>query len=197
MLTVIYMVICNIVAFKKERPVNYFGYSYSYVPTQSMEPTIMAGDTVIFKKCKYEDLKVGDIIVYRSKEGQTKGMYIIHRINRICDDGFEMLGDNNHGIVDDEHITKDMVMGKYIRTFNFLNIGKLASNKNIIFGLLALFFLGIIILETINIFLTQRNNALKKKKEAIKEQLLSDMKAELMKEILEEQNKINEEIKEE
>ena len=86
---------------------------------------------------------------------------------------------------------------KYIRTFNFLNIGKLASNKNIIFGLLALFFLGIIILETINIFLTQRNNALKKKKEAIKEQLLSDMKAELMKEILEEQNKINEEIKEE
>ena len=68
---------------------------------------------------------------------------------------------------------------------------------NIIFGLLALFFLGIIILETINIFLTQRNNALKKKKEAIKEQLLSDMKAELMKEILEEQNKINEEIKEE
>ncbi len=186
-LLVLYMLVCNVIAVKTSKPVNYFGYSYSYVPTSSMEPTIKAGDTIIFKKCSYESLKVGDIIVYQSKEGSTKGLYIIHRIKDITEDGFKMLGDNNHGIVDKEVVTKDMLIGKYVRQFNFLNLGKLASNKSLIYGVLVLFFLAIIVLESVNIILTQKRQRIEKEKGKLKTEVLEDMRKELLKELIEEQ----------
>ena len=61
-LMVIYMLACNVIAMQRERPVQIFGYSYSYVPTESMEPTIKKGDSVIFKDISYISCEVGDII---------------------------------------------------------------------------------------------------------------------------------------
>ncbi|MGM9972168.1 MAG: signal peptidase I [Anaeroplasmataceae bacterium] len=189
-LLVLYMLICNVIAVRTSKPVSYFGYSYSYVPTSSMEPTINAGDTIIFKKCDYSTLKKGDIIVYRSSKGSTEGMYIVHRINEVYTDGFEMLGDNNNGIVDIERVTEDMLVGKYVRTFNFLNLGKIASNKTLIYGLLVVFFVGIIILESVNLFLnSSKNKKLKEEKDKLRSEILSDMREEILKEILSEKQK--------
>ena len=58
------------------RTPRFFGYSVSYVPTESMEPTINAGDYVLFKATTFEEVNVDDIIIYRSNTGR----FIIHRI---------------------------------------------------------------------------------------------------------------------
>ncbi len=182
---VCYMLICNVIAVRKEKPVAYFGYSYSYVPSASMEPTIKAGDSIIFQKTSYENLEVGDIIVYKSKSGSTEGLYIVHRIVEITDEGFVMKGDNNQA-VDSEIVTRDMVIGKYKKTFNFLNIGKIAIKKNIIYLILTIFFVVIILTESVNIYLMKQKKNLKdikKKNDELKDEVLKEMKEEILKEI--------------
>lgn len=196
-LLIIYMLVCNVIAVREEKPVSYFGYSYSYVPTKSMEPTIKAGDSIIFKKISYDSCDVGDIIIYKSESGETKGLYIVHRIVEITDSGFIVKGDNNT-LVDDELVTADMLIGIYVKTFNFLNIGKLASNKNLIYGLLIFVFLLIMLTESVNIYLVKNkkkikeNSSEKLSSEELKQKLLDEMRQELLKEI-EEENKANEE----
>lgn len=188
LLMTLYIMICSVVAMQKEKPVKIFGYSYSYVPTPSMEPTIKAGDSIIFKSISYDSCKVGDIIVYKSQAGETKGMYILHRINQITDEGFITKGDNNYA-VDPEIVTKDMLVGKYSKTFNFLNVGKLINNKNVIYGLLILFFLGILVMESVNICLIrQKKKQIKspqkiQTEDEIREELLKEMREELLKEL--------------
>lgn len=182
---VCYMLLCNVIAVREEKPVSYFGYSYSYVPTKSMEPTIKAGDSIIFTKAKYDDLKVGDIIIYKSKEGDTKGLYIVHRIIEQTDEGFITKGDNNQS-ADSEIITADMLIGKYKKTFNFLNIGKIALKKNLIYLILIIFFVVIILFEAVNIYLSKQKknlNDINKKNELLKEEVLKEMKEEILKEI--------------
>lgn len=182
---VCYMLLCNVIAVREEKPVSYFGYSYSYVPTKSMEPTIKAGDSIIFTKIKYDDLKVGDIIIYKSKEGDTKGLYIVHRIIEQTDEGFITKGDNNQS-ADSEIITADMLIGKYKKTFNFLNIGKIALKKNVIYLILIIFFVIIILFEAVNIYLSKQKknlNDINKKNELLKEEVLKEMKEEILKEI--------------
>ncbi len=193
-----YMLICNIVAVRKERPVSYFGYSYSYVPTDSMYPAIKAGDSIIFKDVSYDEVLVGDIIVYKSSEGETKGLYIVHRVIEIRADGIIVKGDNNP-IADDEIVTESKLIGKYVRTFNLLNIGKLASNKSIIYGILVIFFAIIILSESVNIYLMKNKNRLKeniktKSESELKNEVLEEMRQELLKEIEEENKKKNEDV---
>ncbi len=188
MVLILYLLICNVIAVKKEKPVNYFGYTYSYVPTQSMEPTIHQGDTIIFKKIKYSNVNVNDIIVFKSNSGPTAGKYVVHRVIAIETEGFITKGDNNDH-VDTEVVTKNMLLGKYQKTFNFMNIGKLAQNKNVIYAILVLFFLGIAILEAVNILLVKRKKELEKvgavkSQDELRQEIMDEMKAELLKEIL-------------
>jgi predicted Holliday junction resolvase-like endonuclease len=91
-----------------------------------------------------------------------------------------------------------MLIGIYVKTFNFLNIGKLASNKNLIYGLLIFVFLLIMLTESVNIYLVKNkkkikeNSSEKLSNEELKQKLLDEMRQELLKEI-EEENKANEE----
>ena len=180
----IYLMASNIVAMKKEKPVRIFGYSFSYVPTNSMEPVIKVDDMVLFKKVKYDDLKTGDIIVYRSNLDETKGVYIIHRIKEVTDDGFVMLGDNNNNIVDKELVTSNMLIGKYIKVINFFNVGKLVSNKNLVFTLLIIVIIFIIGMEIVNIYVTYMKDKSKKKQDKnIRDELLEEIRQELLEEI--------------
>ena len=180
----IYLMASNIVAMKKEKPVRIFGYSFSYVPTNSMEPVIKVDDMVLFKKVKYDDLKTGDIIVYRSNLDETKGVYIIHRIKEVTDDGFVMLGDNNNNIVDKELVTSNMLIGKYIKVINFFNVGKLVSNKNLVFTLLIIVIIFIIVMEVVNIYVTYMKDKGKKKEDKnIRDELLEEIRQELLEEI--------------
>lgn len=183
----VFILLNNIVAVKQERPASVFGYSYSYVPTQSMEPIIKKGSIVIFKKCDYQELKVEDIIVYKSQSGEMAGQYIIHRIKAITDEGFIMQGDNNL-VEDNELVKENMIYGIYVNSF-YLSIlsegfNNAMSNKNTIFILIIIVFLVVVITQGVGLFLSIKKE---KDKQNLKKDLRSEIMEELRKEMLEEE----------
>lgn len=98
-LLLVNMIICR----SQNKPVNFFGYSFSVVQTNSMEDEIMTGDLIVFKKVDYSTLKVGDNIVFRAddnfKDGSGKslaGYTIVHKIIEIKEDGLVTKGVNNY-----------------------------------------------------------------------------------------------------
>lgn len=178
------MLITNTIALKNNQIGSFFGYSLSYVPTKSMEPTINAGDTVLIKKGNIDEVKVGDIVVYF--DGSR---YIIHRvILEVSPNVFQTKGDNEvtNKLPDEVLVTKDNYYGKYIKSANYLNIQSLVKNKNYIFPLCITIFLAIIVCEAI----TMANTVSKKTRDSLKkadeEKLKALLKEEVLKEIEEE-----------
>lgn len=96
---------------------NLFGYMPFSIQTQSMEPTIKAGDVVIGKEVDFNKLKVGDIITYWTTV-EDKQILNTHRIAEVISDGegtvpsFKTKGDNNQ--IEDEYVVSAAdVVAKY------------------------------------------------------------------------------------
>ncbi len=181
-ITVMVLVI-GVVAIKSNKPMMIFGYTYSVVPTESMEPEIKAGDFVISKKVDYDELKIGDDIVYYSNVNK---IYIIHRIIRIDEKGIKTKGINPIITAEDsEYVTRDNYVAKAVWHGNILNLGNVVSNyRSIIFLIFIIIFLVIIISEIINI-IHVRNEQVNEK--ALKE----------LEQINEKEEKLREEIRKE
>lgn len=184
------VLITNTVALSKNQLSSFFGYTISYVPTESMEPTIRAGETVLIKKGGFEKTQVGDIIVYKNNE---ENKYIIHRVTRILEDGtLRVKGDNEYTNPSEDNviITKDNYYGEYVSTVNFLNLKSLVKNKSFILPICILIYLIAVVSEGISIAkrikakneekLKALNNT--KSMDDIKAELLEEIKAELMEE---------------
>ncbi len=165
---------------RQHRPPRVFGFSVSYVPTESMAPTIAAGDYVMYSKTTFEKVGTGDIIVYKS----SSGIYIIHRVIEKHDDYLITKGDNNT-IPDEEHITSDMVYGKYIMTIGFLSIFSGGISKNLIFFILILIFLAMIGMQVVSIVIKSKADKLKKNTEDERKLLIEQLKKEILEEELE------------
>ena len=88
----------------KKDYVNVFGYSYFVVASGSMSGTIEVDDIVVVKITK--DVNVGDVITFRSKEGDI----ITHRLVDKKNNTYVTMGDVNN--VRDEAISKDDIIGK-------------------------------------------------------------------------------------
>ena len=78
-----------------------------------MEPTINAGDYLVAKKVKSDDIKVGDIITF--VEGN---IIITHRVSGIINNQYEEImfitkGDGNN-VEDDISIMSENIVGKYV-----------------------------------------------------------------------------------
>ena len=65
-----YIMVFGAIAISNNRLLNLFGYSYSVVPTGSMEgeldDSLHVGDIIIIKMMDIEGLEVGDVIVFYS-----------------------------------------------------------------------------------------------------------------------------------
>jgi signal peptidase len=77
------------------------------VVSDSMEPMLHRGDLLVVVKA--EDLKEGDIVVYRRS---IKDITIVHRIKEIQGDTYIIKGDNNPG--PDPPVQRDMILGKIV-----------------------------------------------------------------------------------
>ena len=171
-------------ATKEARPPQIFGYSISYVPTESMEPEIKAGEYIYYKRATFDDVDVEDIIIYKSKTGQMKGKFIVHRITEKYDDYLIVKGDNN--VIDDsEQITADMIYGVYIDKVEFLNFITRGLSVNALFFILMLLFMGLMILQFVSVFVKAKKDEIEKKIKEDKQILLEQMKQEILKEELE------------
>ncbi|HHX76217.1 MAG TPA: signal peptidase I, partial [Acholeplasmataceae bacterium] len=128
----IYIIVGSTLAIRNNSLFRLFGYSYAVVPTSSMEgdnpDSLNAGDAVIIYNTPYEDLVIGDVIVYRSEDDNRM---IIHRIVDETAEGFITKGDNNASI-DSQVIKKDSYQGKYVSHFTFFGIGLWLSDFRII-----------------------------------------------------------------
>lgn len=97
---------------KKEYP-NFFNYSFFVVVTNSMAPTIKTNDIILVKI--NSGINIGDIITYKKNN-----IFVTHRVSEIKDKLYIAKGDANN--VGDEPISKDIVVGKVIKTFDNLGI---------------------------------------------------------------------------
>ena len=182
LLLCLYVAIEVIVANNNRRPPNFFSLSVSYVPTDSMEDTIMAGDYILFTKADFDSVNVGDIIIYRSESGPSAGNFIVHRVIEKYEDYLVTKGDNNP-LADSENITREMVMGKFICIVNLLNIFS-NVNRNLVFIILVFIFLIIIILQAISIFLRYQKEKLAEQKKETDAKLIEELKKEILEEEL-------------
>ena len=76
----------------KENPEDAYllGYKPVYILTGSMEPTLREKGVCIVKKISYDDVKVGDMIMFTIDEKT-----ITHRVISKTEEGIRTKGDNN------------------------------------------------------------------------------------------------------
>jgi len=184
-----YFIIANVVATKNNTISSFFGYSISYVPTESMEPNISKGSTIMFEQnTKYEDLNSGDIIVYRNEE---RNIYVIHRIKSgDITTGFIMQGDNNPTFdtnIDGTPllVTSNNYIGKYVTTITAFSINS-GFSRTIILIVCILIFVFIFLSEAISIVKLKKENDKEKntkeeldEKEKLRQELLEELKEEM------------------
>ena len=183
-LTVVLTSVEVVDAAKEGRPPQVFGYSVSYVPTESMEPEIMAGEYIYYKKATFDDVDVDDIIIYKANSGTMKGNFIVHRIIEKYDDYLVVKGDNNP-ISDTENVTPDMIYGKYIDKVHVLNFITRGLSVNAIFFILMILFIVLLVLQFASVFVKTKKEEIEKKIEEDKQILLEQMRQEILKEELE------------
>ena len=97
---------------------NLFGYSLFRIVTGSMEPTIPVGTLLVAGPVEIEDVAVGDIVCFHSKEGYLMGSVITHRVTAVLmgSEGQILLqtqGDAN-AVADFQYVTVDNLIGKAI-----------------------------------------------------------------------------------
>ena len=92
------------------------------VVSGSMEPNLPTWSLcVINVKVPYEELEVGDIVVYNR---MRDGMRIIHRVKEITDEGIVTKGDANK-TDDGVSVTAENLFGRYL--FHIPKLGKLSK----------------------------------------------------------------------
>ena len=90
-----------------------FGFNFYLVLTDSMTPEIHPDDLVIAKEVDATELSVGDDIVFISKNSDSKGVRLVHRIINI-EDGLIYTKGIKEGLIADTPIPMTNVLGKVV-----------------------------------------------------------------------------------
>ena len=142
----IYVLIAGTNAMKKGDMMSIFGYTYSVVPTNSMEPEINVGDSVIGHKVKYSSLEIGQDIIYHYVTDEYD-IFVVHRIIRYDEGkGFKTQGINNQ-FEDEGYVTEDNFIAKVVWHGSLANIGQVVLKHR---GTLFLVLIGILLLISAN-----------------------------------------------
>ena len=201
LLVCIYVVIEVMTANSKTIPPRIFNLSVSYIPSGSMEPTLPQGSYVLFSKASYSSININDIVVYHNNE---ENKYIIHRVIGIVKDG-SLISDTKYesyyGVVDYtvDHlickgdanaladtilVTKDLVYGKFLTEISFMRIFSGGINSNLVFLGILVIFLLVIGMQISQIILKQKADKAKEDAEKAKEQVLDELRKQVLEEEL-------------
>ena len=140
----------------KNKPVSFFGTAFAIVQTPSMEPYIMTGDLIVFKECNFNDVKVGDYIVFTAGDGfpsELKGQSIVHAVIEIKGGEITTQGKNTvtNPNPDSDKVTAENLLG--ICTYSSAGWGKVFGfiGRYGIFIILAVIALPFIISQILKI----------------------------------------------
>lgn len=114
-----YLTYCNI-----SGKVAYVGkYAAVKIITPSMEPTIPAGTYILAEKAEAESVRVGDVIMFYSRDPQIYGKINTHRVVEVISDDGELSyitrGDNNSA-KDSYPVSAEDLIGRYVKNADFL-----------------------------------------------------------------------------
>ncbi len=175
------IIIKVVVANTQHKLPSVFGLSVSYVPTESMEPTISSDQYILSQTTSFDKVNIDDIIIYRSN---TENRFIVHRVIEKYEAYLITKGDNNP-VADSEHITSDMVCGKYITTIGFLSIFSGGVNSTVVYVILVILFIILILTQGFSIYIKYKADKIKKQNELKNKQALEELRQEIYKEELE------------
>lgn len=155
------VILINIIICKvKNKPISFFGTSFAIVQTWSMEPEIMTGDLIVFHSYDYDDVKVGDVIVFVADENfpQIVGKTVVHKVIAIEEEGIRTWGVNNSK-PDGGFRERSELLG--ICTYNSATWGKIFVffGKYGIFFILAIIAIPFIIKQAIKITKLSKNKS--------------------------------------
>lgn len=178
----IYILIAGVNATKNNEMMSIFGYTYSVVPTDSMEPEINVGDSVIGKKESFDNLEIGDDVIYHYVY-EDIDIYVVHRIIRYDEGyGFKTQGINTKQ-EDPIYVTKDNYVSTVVWSGSLANIGEIVLKNR---GTLFLVLIAILLLIAGNgvfdiIKILDERKQLRQKEE--KEQLEQNYEDELRRQV--------------
>lgn len=152
--------------------------------TPSMEPTIPAGSYILAEKTDAGDIKVGDVIMFYSRDAAIYGKINTHRVVEINEENgvrsFITRGDNNP-VNDKDPVPEQDVVGKYIRNAGFASkIANFISKPYI--------FLLIVLIPSVILVGLSIKDVLKKMKEVRMSKLVEAEVEKLKEEKAKEQN---------
>lgn len=164
-LLAIYIMVFGTIARKQNRLLTFFGYSFSVVPTDSMEggepDSIKAGSFIITKNTPFDKIVEEDIIVF-----QDEGILKVHRVIKITNDGLVTKGDNPNVSEDPRPTTIDNYQARVVRSFGFLGLGAhIPGFQLIILFLLMIFLFILLIAQVIKIIKVRHEEKVEKIKE--------------------------------
>ncbi len=125
LLTVILIAVLALTAFvmigrMTDKPIFIFGKTAVWVVTPSMEPEIPERSFILIEKVEASEVKVDDVIMFRSSDPDLKGGFNTHRVIEVKENEFITKGD--HNMVEDIYpALKSNVVGRYVRVLPVLS----------------------------------------------------------------------------
>lgn len=125
LLTVILIAVLALTAFvmigrMTDKPIFIFGKTAVWVVTPSMEPEIPERSFILIEKVEGSEVKVDDVIMFRSSDPDLKGGFNTHRVIEVKENEFITKGD--HNMVEDIYpALKSNVVGRYVRVLPVLS----------------------------------------------------------------------------
>lgn len=118
----LYITIFGTIARRNNDLLNFFGYSYAYVPTPSMtgesDDSFGENSLIVTKNISYQNIKFDDIVVYDNGNGRL----IVHRVVGENDEGFIARGDAND-FNDSVYVTSENFKGIVVKSYAFFDFG--------------------------------------------------------------------------
>lgn len=189
-----------------------FDTSFSLIPSESMigeaDDSLDQFDMAIITKKPYQDLNIGDVIVFQSRQFTPQGCVSILKIHRIVGgdtvNGFLTKGDNDltNPVNDqdasncpDPRITETQYQGTLSSKVTFLRplVRVIVQSRNIIFPIVIFILLIILFIEVIHLvkeFHNEKKKKLEEEQEAFKKELEEKRQLEYEKILKEEQEKL-------
>lgn len=126
LLTVILIAVLALTAFVMigrvtDKPIFIFGKTAVWIVTPSMEPEIPERSFILIEKVEASEVKVDDVIMFRSSDPNLKGGFNTHRVIEVKENEFITKGD--HNMVEDIYpALKSNVVGRYVRVLPVLSV---------------------------------------------------------------------------